>query len=110
MFPLPAIVVRMVGVGDNDLFYFGDARLEAHAGPRQPVTGPVFLVQSMLMCRSDVDAKPKRQTVDLGTELNPGLPTTLFEHKWATINPNGHMAAHVTAVTIVTFKIISLSA
>lgn len=91
----------MVGVRDNDLFYFGDAWLEAHAGARQAVTGPVFLVQSMFMCRSDVDAKSKRQTLYLGGELKPGSPATVFEHKWATLNSNSHMAADVTAVTIV---------
>lgn len=91
----------MVGLSDNDLFYFGDAWLEAHAGARQAVTGPVFLVLSMFMCRSDVDAKSKRQTVYLGGGLKPGLPATVFEHEWATLNSNSHMAADVTAVTIV---------
>lgn len=91
----------MVGVSDNDLFYFRDARLEAHAGPRQAVTGPVFLVHSMFMCRSDVDAESKRQTVYLGAGLMHGSPATLFEHKWATLNSSSHMAADVTAVTIV---------
>lgn len=91
----------MVGVGDNDLFYFGDAWLEAHAGARQAVTGPVFLVHSLFMCRSDVDAKSKRQTVDPGGGLRPDSPATVFEHKWATLNSNSHMAAAVTAATTV---------
>lgn len=97
----PPCHLRMVGLSDNDLFYFGDAWLEAHAGARQAVTGPVFLVLSMFMCRSDVDAKSKRQTVYLGGGLKPGLPATVFEHEWATLNSNSHMAADVTAVTIV---------
>lgn len=99
----PPCLVRMVDgwLIDNGLFYFGDARLEAHAGARQAVTGPIFLVLSMFMCRSDVDAKSKRQTVYLGGGLKPGLPATVFEHKWATLNSNSHMAVDVTAVTIV---------
>lgn len=47
-------------------FISGDAWLEAHAGARQALTGPVFLVQRVFMCRSDVDAKSKRQTLYLG--------------------------------------------
>ena len=66
-----------------------------HAGARQAVTGPVFLVQSVFMCRSDVDAESKRQTVYLG--IKPGSPATVFEHKWATLDSNSHMAADVTA-------------
>lgn len=68
-----------------------------HRGARQAVTGLVFLVQSMFMCRSDVDAK--RQTLYLGGGLKRGSP--VFEHKWATLNSNHHMAVDVTAVTIV---------
>ena len=63
----------MAGVTVNNLFYLGDAWLEAHPGARQAVTGPVFLVQSMFMCRSDVDAKSKRQSLYLGGGLMPGL-------------------------------------
>lgn len=55
----------------------------------------------MFMCRSDVDAKSKRQTVYLGGRLKPGLPAAVFEHKWAMLNSNSHMAANVTTVTIV---------
>lgn len=36
------------------------------------MTGPVFMVLSMFMRRSDVDAKRKRQTVYLGVGLKPG--------------------------------------
>lgn len=53
------------------------------------------------MCSSDVDAKSKRQTLYLGAGLKPGSPATVFEHKWATLNSNSHMAADVTAVTVV---------
>lgn len=62
----------MVTLSDNDLFYFGEAWLGAHAGGRQAVTGPVFMVLSMFMHRSDVDTKRKRQTVYLGVGLKPG--------------------------------------
>lgn len=97
----PPCLVWMVGLIDNGLFYFGDAWLQAHAGARQAVTGPIFLVLNMFMCRSDVDAKSKRQTMYLGGGLKPGLPATVFEHKWATLNSSSHMAVDVTAVTIV---------
>lgn len=101
---LPAALVRVVGVGDNDLFYFGDAWLGAHAGARQAVTGCVFLVQRMLMCRSDVDAEPQRQTVYPGERLKPDSPASLFEHKWATLNSESHMAADVTVVVSAPLK------
>ena len=77
-FLLPAFSVQVFRFTDWDLFYFGDAWLEAHAGARQAVTGPVFLMLSMFMCWSDVDVKCKRQTVYLGEGLKPGSPATVL--------------------------------
>lgn len=80
-------------------FIFGGC-LAGSTGARQAVTGLVFPgAGSMFMCRSDVDAKPKRQDAVSGCRgLQLGSAATVLEHKWATLNSNGHTAADVTAV------------
>lgn len=90
---LPAGLVRVVGVSDNDRFYFWWMPGWKHTQGPDRRWQVLYSWCRACSCRSDVDPKPKRQTLDLAR--------LLFEHKWATLNSNSHMTADVAAVAVV---------